>query len=284
MRRVNLTLRAEQPFEMPVHEGYQVYSSLLELMRESDPEVSQRIHDSAITSISLGALQGPFRSTGRPHQKQVMPHELYHLRIGITDPHDDEVFRHLVLPLLTDRKELLLYRGSFTVEQIEDQMVSVDDLIGQTQEYDQPSLDFDFVTPTCIQYRNSRVTELYPHRIAVFNSLFSKWNQLSPAELRMGVSRDDFGRYLIERPDLRRLTTYSVQVNTVMDQKKGHSRPIFKQGFAGRCTYSFTSNAPKGFRNATLLLARFAEFSGVGSSVARGCGQVNVTIQDGADE
>ncbi|KUK70136.1 MAG: CRISPR-associated Cas5e family protein [Methanocalculus sp. 52_23] len=284
MHRVNLTIRTDQTFEIPVHEGYQVYSSLLGLMKKSDPEISRRVHDSAITSISLGALHGRFRSTGRPHQRQVIPHELYHLRIGITDPHDDEVFRHLVLPLLTDRKEFPLYQGSFTVEQVEDQMVSVDDLIQQTQGYDRPSLNFDFLTPTCIQYRNSRVTEMYPHRIAVFHSLLSKWNHLSPAELRMGVSRDDFGRYLIERPDLRRLTTYSVQVSTVMDPKKGHPRPIFKQGFAGRCTYSFTSDAPKGFRNATLLLARFAEFSGVGSSVARGCGQVDVTIQDGANE
>jgi CRISPR-associated endoribonuclease Cas6 len=284
MRRVYLTLRAEQPFEIPVHEGYQVYSSLLGLMRDSDPEISQHVHDSAITSISLGTLYGPFRSIKRSHHKQVIPHELYHLRIGITESHDDKVFRHLVLPLLTDRKEIVLHRGSFIIEQIEDQVVSVDDLIRQTQGYSRPSLNFEFMTPTCIQYRNSRVTELYPHRIAVFNSLLSKWNLLSQTEFFLGVSRDDFGRYLIERPDLRRLATYSVQVNTVMDSKKGHPRPIFKQGFIGRCTYSFTSDAPKGFRNATLLLASFAEYSGVGSSVARGCGQVDITIQDGVNE
>lgn len=284
MRRVNLALGTDQSFEIPIHEAYQIYSSLLGLMKESDPEVSQRVHDSTITSISLGALHGPFRSTERPYLKRVVPHELYRLRIGITDPHDDEVFRHLVLPLLTDRKELPLYQGSFSIEQVEDQMVSVDDLIRQTQGYERPSLNFDFLTPTCIQYRNSRVTEMYPHRIAVFHSLLSKWNHLSPDDLRMDVSRDDFGRYLIEKPDLRRLATYSVQVNTVMDTKRGHSRPVFKQGFVGRCTYSFTSDAPKGFRNATLLLAMFAEFSGVGSSVARGCGQVDVTVQDSVNE
>lgn len=284
MRRVDLTLRTDQSFEIPVHEGYRIYSSLLGLMKESNPETSRRVHDSAVTSISLGDLRGPFQSTGRPHQRQVIPNVPYHLRIGITDPNDDEVFRHLILPLLTDRKELPLYQGSFTIEQIEDRMISVEDLVQQTRGYEQPSLNFNFLTPTCIQYRNSRVTEMYPHRIAVFHSLLSKWNRLSPADLRMGVSRDDFGRYLIERPDLRRLTTYSVQVSTIMDQKKGHSRPLFKQGFIGPCLYSFTSNAPTGFRNATLLLARFAELSGVGSSVARGCGQVDVTIQDGANE
>ncbi|WP_292410772.1 MULTISPECIES: CRISPR system precrRNA processing endoribonuclease RAMP protein Cas6 [unclassified Methanoculleus] len=284
MRRVDLTLRTDRSFEIPVHSGYQIYSSLLGLMKESDPNVSQRVHDSTTTALSLGDLRGPFQSTRKPYRKQVIPHERYRLQIGITDPHDDEVFRHLILPILTDRKELPLHQGSFFVEQIRDQMVSVDDLVQQTQRYEQPTLSFDFLTPTCIQYRNSRVTEMYPHRIAVFHSLLSKWNLLSPADLRMGVSRDDFGRYIIERPDLRQLTTYSVQVNTIMDPKKGHPRPLFRQGFTGRCIYFFTSNAPEGFRNATLLLAMFAEFSGVGSSVARGCGQVDVTIQDSVNE
>jgi hypothetical protein len=284
MRRVDITLKSEQPFEVPAHEGYQLYSSILGLLKDSDPEISQRVHDSNITSISLGSLHGPFRPTERMNHKKVVPNELYHLRIGVTDPCDDEIFRNLVLPLLSDRKKFPLYRGFFTVEQIEDRMISVDDLKQMTQGYGRPSLDFDFITTTCIQYRNSRVTEMFPHRIAVFNSLLSKWNQVLPGEFHLGVVRDDFGRYLIERPDLRRLATYSVQVNTVIDPKKGHPRPIFKQGFVGRCRYFFTSDAPEGFKNATLLLAKYAELSGVGSSVARGCGQVNVTIQDGANE
>ena len=284
MRRVILTLMAAQPFEIPAHEGYQIYSSLLGLLKDSSPEVSQRIHDSTITLISLGSLQGPFRRADRANHKQVVPHELYRLRIGITDPHDDEIFHHLVLPLLTDRKELPLYRGSLAIEQIEDRIISIEDLKHHITPYTRPSIDFEFVTPTCIQYRNSRVTEMFPHRIAVFHSLLSKWNQVLPAEAHLGMDRDDFGRYLIERPDIRRFATYSVQVNTVIDHKKGHPRPIFKQGFVARCRYSFTSDASEGFKNATLLLAEFAELSGVGSSVARGCGQVNVTIQDGANE
>lgn len=284
MRRVDLTLKAEQPFEVPAHEGYQIYSSILGLLKESNPEVSQRVHDSTITLISLGSLRGPFRSSERANHKRLILNELYRLRIGITDPRDDEIFRHLILPLLTNRRELPLYRGSLAIEQIQDQMISVEDLIQQVGGYPRPTIDFDFMTPTCIQYRNSRVTEMFPHRIAVFHSLLSKWNLVSPADLRIGVARDDFGRYLVERPDIHRFVTYSVQVNTVMDQKKGHPRPIFKQGFVGRCRYSFTSDAPEGFKNATLLLAKFAELSGVGSSVARGCGQVNVTIQGGENE
>ncbi len=65
-------------------------------------------------------------------------------------------------------------------------------------------------------------------------------------------------------------------VNTVFDKNKGHARPIFKQGFTGSCTYWFTKDAPVSVKNAALILAQFAEFSGLGSGVSRGCGWVEV--------
>jgi CRISPR-associated endoribonuclease Cas6 len=144
--------------------------------------------------------------------------------------------------------------------------------------FTRPVIEFDFVSPTCIQYRNSKVTEMFPQRIAVFYSILSKWKQVCPVELSLGLERDDFGRYLIEQPDPRRYQTHSVLVNTVFDAKKEHARPIFKQGFTARCRYSFTSNAPVSIKNACVALAQFAEFCGVGSSVSRGCGQVKVSV------
>ena len=63
-----------------------------------------------------------------------------------------------------------------------------------------------------------------------------------------------------------------------MDKKKGHARPKMMQGFTGRCQYIFTRDAPEGVRNGILALARFAEYSGVGSAVARGCGAVKVAV------
>jgi CRISPR/Cas system endoribonuclease Cas6 (RAMP superfamily) len=51
-----------------------------------------------------------------------------------------------------------------------------------------------------------------------------------------------------------------------------------KQGFTGRCRYTFAKNAPEGLKNGIVALAKFAEYSGVGSSVARGCGAVAVEI------
>ena len=72
--------------------------------------------------------------------------------------------------------------------------------------------------------------------------------------------------------------THSVVVNTFVDKKKGHARPKMMQGFTGRCQYTFTREASEGMRNGILALARFAEYSGLGSAVARGCGAVKVTM------
>jgi CRISPR/Cas system endoribonuclease Cas6 (RAMP superfamily) len=51
-----------------------------------------------------------------------------------------------------------------------------------------------------------------------------------------------------------------------------------RQGFTGRCQYIFTRDAPEGMKNGIVALARFAEYSGLGSAVTRGCGAAKVTV------
>ena len=92
----------------------------------------------------------------------------------------------------------------------------------------------------------------------------------------MNIERDEMARYIVEKP--LAYDTHSVVVNTVFDKVKGHPRPIMKQGFVGRCRYTFTRDAPDSMRNGIVALARFAEYSGVGSAVARGCGAAKVTV------
>ena len=98
-------------------------------------------------------------------------------------------------------------------------------------EIKKPCLDFEFKSPACIQYRNSKVYEMFPHREAVFHSLLSKWNAVSPEEMKMNIERDEMARYMVEKP--LAYETHSVVVNTVFDKVKGHPRPIMRQGFTG---------------------------------------------------
>jgi CRISPR-associated endoribonuclease Cas6 len=275
-QKITLTLRPEAAFEMPYSEGYQLYSALLGVMGEGDSTMAKHTHDSLIGSISLGLLEGRFRSSERARHKAAIAGERYDLAVGITDPKEVEIFRAIIAPLVLRERNLRLEKGELRVEELASSTASYEDLLRPTGEIKEPYLDFQFKSPACIQYKNTRVYEMFPHREAVFHSLLSKWNAVCPEEMKMSMERDDMARYMIEKP--QSYETHSIVVNTVFDKVKGHARPIMKQGFTGRCRYTFTKDAPEGLRNGIVALARFAEYSGVGSSVARGCGAVAVEV------
>lgn len=278
MHLIHLTVSPKTSFDIPLSDGYQLYSALLSLINRRNPDTSLKIHNSPLPSLSTTGLMGKFEKSLHKGHKRVSESEVYHWRIGVTDPDDEKLFIQIITPFLLDRKELSLHEGELSICSFETQYQSFQEIIQKVKECRRPSVKMDFITPTCIQYRNSRVTEMFPNRIAVFFSILSKYNQVCPEELRLSLNRDDFGRYLLESPHPQTYRTHSVLTNTIYDTKKQHHRPIFKQGFTGTCHYSFTSDAPAAIRNASLILAYFAEYCGVGSSVSRGCGQVIVSV------
>jgi CRISPR-associated endoribonuclease Cas6 len=277
-QKITLTLRPEAAFEMPLSEGYQLYSALLAVMKKADPDMARHTHDSPIGSISLGPLDGRFSRSERARHKAVSPAEKYNLQVGITDPREVEIFRSIISPLVLRDQNLRLEKGELRVEELASSTVGFEELLTPAGERADggPCLDLQFKSPACIQYKNTKVFEMFPHREAVFSSLLSKWNAVCPEKMRMSMDRDDMARFMIEKP--LAYETHSVVVNTVLDRTKGHPRPIMKQGFTGRCRYTFAKNAPEGLANGIVALARFAEYSGVGSSVSRGCGAVAVKI------
>jgi CRISPR-associated endoribonuclease Cas6 len=278
-QKICLTLRPEASFEIPLSEGYQIYSALLGVMKEADSATAGHTHDSPIGSISLGPLEGRFLSCQRSRHKAVDIAEKYYLAVGITDPKEIEIFRAIIAPLVLRDGNLAMEKGELRVEELSSSMESFEDLIKSAVKIKEPCLDFQFRSTTSIQYKNTKVTEMFPHREAVFHSLLSKWNAVCPEELKMDIERDEMARYVIEKP--LAYETRSAVVSTFMDRKKGHARPKMMQGFVGRCQYKFTKDAPEGLRNGIVALARFAECSGVGSAVARGCGAVRVTVREG---
>jgi hypothetical protein len=280
MQQMLLTVRPTTDFEIPHSDGYRLYSALLAIMRSSDPATSQHVHDSEMSSIAVSRLQGRFGRSDRHGHKIVRAGERYQFHIGITDSREVEIFQSLIQPLILEGMDINLDAGSLRIEEVESNMLTFEELMTKVRGYNVPSIEFTFFSPACIQYRNSGVTEMFPHRIGVFTSLLSKWNQVAPPELKMDVARDELGRFIVEKPDTKTYDTHSVMVNTVFDNVKGHPRPIFRQGFTGRCTYLFVRDVPRDVRNAGVALAIFAEYSGIGSSVSRGCGWVRVRIEE----
>ena len=276
-QKITLITRPTMAFEVPASEGYQLYSAILGVMREADESISKHTHDSPISSISLGPLDGKFGRSERPRYKAVDPAQKYELKIGIMDPKEVEIFRSIIQPLILKERNLQLEKGDLRVEEVSSTTASFENLVRSAGDFKEPPyIDFEFESPACIQYRNSKVCEMFPHREAVFHSLLSKWNAVCTEELKMSIEREDMGRYIVEKP--LDYDTRSVVVNTVFDKVKGHARPIMKQGFVGRCRYTFTRDAPAGMKNGIVALAGFAEYSGLGSAVARGCGAVAVRV------
>ncbi len=281
MQQMMLTVRPKHDFEVPSSTGYQLYSALLAVMRSSNPEASGRVHDSKIGAIAVSGLSGTFgRAAKLPKNKMLYSKQTYQFHIGITDSSEIEIFQSLIQPLILEGMDIDLEAGSLFIEEVTSSTLTFEELMRGVSRYDGRAIEFAFMSPTCIQYGNSNVTEMFPHRVAVFNSLLSKWNHACPEELKMSVSRDEFARYLAEKPDAKSYATHSVMVNTAYDSKRGHPRPIFMQGFTGRCAYTFMRDAPHDVRNAVVALAMFAEYSGVGSSVGRGCGWVRVNVRE----
>ncbi len=276
LRRIEISLRADDRFAVPLSDGYSVYSALLALLESSDEATSAHVHDSNIGSLHTSGLQGPFGDCDRRHHKLVVPNTEYTLSVGITDPEDEAIFEALVSSLVLNNESLALTHGSLQVESFESTNATHDELLSEAAAVDDPSIEIEFETATCIEEAGS-VTTMFPTRTAVFSSLLGKWANTAPEELELDIDRETLAASVIEKPDARSYQTHSVLVNRV-DSSDGNQQPIFKQGFSGRCTYEF-KDASDSVENAVTALALFSEYAGVGSAVARGCGAVSVEVQ-----
>ena len=277
LRQIELSLRADERFAVPQSDGYSVYSALLALLQSSDETTSARIHNSNIGGLHNSGLHGAFGESNRSHHKLVRPNTEYSLSIGITDPEDEAIFEALVNALVLADESLELTHGSLRLDSFESKNTEHEKLLSRSATFDNPSIEMTFRTSTCIEEAGT-VTTMFPTRTAVFSSLLGKWNNTAPEELKLDVDRETLAASVIEKPDARSYQTHSVLVNRV-DGSDGNPQPIFKQGFSGNCTYEF-KNASDSVRNAVTTLALFAEYSGVGSAVARGCGDVSIEVND----
>lgn len=275
LRRIEVVLRPSQRFPVPKSDGYSVYGALLNALAAADEAASERIHDSPFGSLHNSGLQGRFGSADRPHHKVVLPDETYRLTLGVVDPEDVSIFEALVNAFVLDGETLSLSHGELRVESFESANVTHADLLERAAETDDPLVGLSFETATCIEEANE-VTTMFPARVPVFRSLLGKWNRTAPDELELSLPRETIRSHVYEKPHARTYDTHSVLVNRV-ENDDGETRNIFRQGFTGECGYGF-KDAPEAVENAVVALGLFAEFAGVGSAVARGCGYADVEI------
>ncbi len=272
--KIDLKLKPKSNFEVPNNGAYQIYSSFLQIIKENNTNLSKKIHDSKFSNINISQLDGPFDDGKMKFHKRLRKNEEYALMIGITDAQEEDIFQGFFKQCVLENRNLNLENGDLILSEMKGDDISYEEFIEQSENSGANSLAFDFISPTCIEFRNSDITEMFPHRTAVFNSILSKWNKMSDKEWKIGLNRETIGKSLIEYPDFDSLNNHSVKVGSFYDEKKGHEQPKLKQGFKGECEYRFSSDVSKYVKNALTALSLFAEFSGVGSAVSRGCGSV----------
>ncbi|KQC11971.1 MAG: hypothetical protein APR56_07200, partial [Methanosaeta sp. SDB] len=216
-QKITFITKPDSEFEVPSSEGYQLYSAILDIIRESDDAVSEHAHNSPIGSVALGGLRGRFKRCERPHHKLLDPQKRYEFSVGITDPKEVEIFQSLIKPLIFRDRNIVLDQGALGIEEVTSFGATFEELVESAKGFQDPKIEFWFRSATCIQYKNTKVFEMFPHREAVFSSLVAKWNAVSPS-LKMDVERDDIARYVLERPDAQSYQTHSAMVNTVFDK------------------------------------------------------------------
>jgi hypothetical protein len=278
MRRIKVALSPADRVPVPKSNGYRVYAALLDVLDGVDGDVSEHVHDAEFGSVHQSGLRGRFGSCDRENHRTLLPTETYDLTIGVPDPADDDVFEALVRALVFDGDRIELADGPVFVESFESERTSREDLLNRAAELEDPSLRLTFHTPTCIEDGES-VTAMFPHRGLVFaDSLAGKWQTTLPSEaehLQLDLARSAVENSVITKPVESTYDTHSVLTNRVQDGDR--PRAILKQGFTGTYTYEF-KQATESVENAVTALALFAEYSGVGSAVARGCGNVSVEV------
>ena len=274
--KLRLTVEADSTFPVPKSDGYALYGALLSTISDGDEGAASHIHDADTAQIRNSGLQGEFGDSEHRFQKRILADGTYHLSVGLFPEDEHGVYDALTRSLAIDRRPIPLEHGDLHVTELESETTTCSELLARADALDARSIQFKFQTPTCIEDAPD-ITTMFPARGPVFGSILGKWRSTAPSALDLPVDRETVEASLIEKPEFDVCDTHSVVVNRAT-RENGETKPIKMQGFTGTCEYQFKNESPA-VRNAITALALFAEYSGVGSAVARGCGTVRTDFR-----
>ncbi len=255
--------------------GYLAHAAFLNLLRQTDPQLSQRLHDlNGRKPFTLSGLleEGRWYAAG-----PLRPDKTYQLRLTSLD---GALFESFIGQFLTYAGTVRLRLGDweFALRRIEGSGASKNDWIGRssftTLAEAGPGRDweFEFASPTAFSEGEmeggGRKFVVLPDPGWVFDSLGNNWNcfaskqfeQLDLVELRKYVNRY--------------VAISHCAIQTVAMPFKAHQQ----LGFVGRVRYRLLERQPSPIYAAILnRLAAFALYSGVGYKTTMGLGQVRAT-------
>lgn len=264
---ISLVLALEPQSEafVPSHLGQGAHAIFLELVRQQDPGLAERLHrEEGVKPFTVSSLLGmpPPRSS----RCALQPGRRYFLRLTTFETSLSQLLLEKVLPSLPEKvflegavlqlKEVFLSsQDHFLTGMTSHQKLAEDYLTGR--EPPSPRVMLEFSSPTTFRTQGKNLPLPLPG--LVFGSLMERWNAFALVALH---------------PDLRRyaeecLALASYDLNTRLVEVGG-GRQV---GFLGRASY-IALNKDTYWLKQVNLLADFAFYAGVGAKTTMGLGQV----------
>ena len=259
-------LKALAGCKMPASHGRLLHAAFLRMVQESNPELSEMLHDTHTKSFYLGLLRfgyEPKRNTYLVHQNDV----IYWRVCGV----GEELLR--LMTSFPSGTELRIGEGSFAVESLYYDQSQHSDAGITSMEYlaegcsQLPlmrSLSLQFTTPT--MFRVDDVELPIPRTDLIFGSLAERWNYFCR-------------EYPMDVAFIKELCQFLIPINWHGETKRYNITPKRGiTGFVGEFTYDISRVDPK-YRWQFILLAEFAAFVGVGRLTAQGLGNVKISYR-----
>ena len=263
-----LSVEVDKPCTVSVDLGRAAQAAFLGLVQVATPELAARLHQGeGLKPYTVSGLHGVGRSAHG--QVALTPGRGYWLRFTSCDGELSGLLwqwaasppRVLWLdpvPLrvlgAAVRPEAHPWAGQATWEGLV--------AAGMDAERPSTSLRYEFLSPTAFAAHGR--DRLFPEPDLLFDGLARRWDAFSPLKLGADVGRVAAEAWVVSRYELStRIVEY------------GPERRI---GFVGECQYSAAGAEPLALR-ASLVLAAFALYSGVGRRTGAGMGQVRAQAQ-----
>ena len=253
---------------LPVSHGRLLHAAFLDLVRQADGELSEKLHDSNVKAFTTGTLSilHPCMCNGKImiKDRQVVEWRLTSLETNLTNLLD----KHKL------KGQIRIGRGLFEIVEIYGSspikgLPSVLDMSTIIKYASllchNDSLTFKFMTPTSFRYYD--LDYPFPRPDLIFGSLVEKWNVFTD-----DVAFDVEGIKQITAQYLIPIQWKGESCRVNITDKKGVT------GFIG--TYMFSLRQfPVEHRQVIFTLALFAMYSGIGRLNAQGMGKVKLVLE-----
>jgi len=262
---IEINCRPEEDCLVPHSTGHLLYSATLESIQNVNPELSGKIHSSDVATVSVTPLRGEFRRKDE-NRKEVFSDAEYRFFINLIDSDGfEELFKDLVL----SGTNLEIAGEDFEVTAMETEEKDWQEFM---EKKTPNALFFHFMSPVSINYKDSGVTEMFPHREAIFKALENSWNQNAPEDMGLEVEIEDLKRNVIEK------SFKHDTANTVITREGKERNQIKAFGFTGKAQYEF-KGADDLLKKKLGILTKYAKYSGIGSHTSRGLGNVYTEVK-----